>query len=758
MRKILFLLAAVLLVAPAPSEAKRVALVVGNGAYEHAGTLLNPISDATAMAEKLEGLDFEVILGTDLPFSGMRQALGRFGRALKGADVGLIFFAGHGIQIDGQNYLVPVDADLQDETDVYVDLLQLNDMMRVMEASVDTRLVFVDACRDNPLARKLRRSMGSTRSTSVGEGLAKLDAAVGTLIAYATAPGSVAEDGSGANSPFSTALLNHIGTPGMEVRQVLTRVRADVIGATRGAQIPWDSSSLTGDFYFAEKEPEPEPEPEPEIIASAEPASVSASVSASAPAAVSAPVSSPAPAVTRNTGAVDSVIEIEVWKTAKELNTVAGYEAYKARFCPGGFFCGFADIGLAGLAQPQPQPQPQLQPQLQPQPQPEPQPQPQPEPLLRPEPVVQEQDALRPEPVLAARPTAPVAEPAEVPAPRIETPVTIIKAPAQAALQTEEPASLAAPQPFVAPTPADIESGLELTRGEWRDLQAALNVLGHKAGLVDGRPGRKTRNALADWQLASGSSGSGYLDSGQVRRLLGEAKLREAEIERERAAKAAETKVANIAPSSAPAAAPAKEEPRLVDTAAFFARGEPIEVLCGRGGGNWGDSGAANYKALNRWSAGTPSGDVAFGGVAAGAADRAWHGSASNYAAEATAIADGDLSVLLTHLKVSNASSFCRATTANGLQSRGTSAWKDWRYLAKNSKGVLDHESFTIEGFRLSTSLLRMGSGASAPYCVAFAGARRWDWIGGFICDPSLTSMDAVEGMLGRLRIAGVLG
>ncbi|MEZ5825151.1 MAG: caspase family protein [Geminicoccaceae bacterium] len=200
----------------------------------------------------------------------MRRSLVEFGRALSGADAGLFFYAGHGMEFNGSNYLVPVDADLQTEADVYVQTMILDDILRVMESAVPTRLVFLDACRNNPLARRLQRNMNPSRGAALGRGLAKVDAGVGTLIAYATAPGDVAEDGEGANSPFTTALLEHLPVRGVEVNEMLTRVRRDVVSVT-GSQVPWASSSLVGPFFLGgdvEPEPEPEPVPAPLAIAS----------------------------------------------------------------------------------------------------------------------------------------------------------------------------------------------------------------------------------------------------------------------------------------------------------------------------------------------------------------------------------------------------------------------------------------------------------------------------------------------------------
>ena len=238
-RLLLHLLLAVLLTltlalasAATAAEGRRVALVVGNGAYAATAALPNPPNDARAVAAALRSLGFEVLEPTNLDHPAMRATLAGFAERLEGAEVGLFFYAGHGLQVAGENYLVPVDARLRREAQLAFEAVPVQAVLRVMEAEVPTRLVLLDACRDNPLARTLARSMGATRSAAVGQGLAQVQAALGTLVAYSTAPGEVALDGTGGHSPFTAALLEHVATPGLEVRQVLGRVRGSVYDAT----------------------------------------------------------------------------------------------------------------------------------------------------------------------------------------------------------------------------------------------------------------------------------------------------------------------------------------------------------------------------------------------------------------------------------------------------------------------------------------------------------------------------------------------
>jgi tetratricopeptide (TPR) repeat protein len=229
---------------------RRVALVIGNSKYQHATQLRNPSNDAADITQALRKLGFDAIEGRDLDRHGMEDKIREFGRKLEGADLALLFYAGHGMQVDGKNYLVPIDAKLERAGDLSLDTIEVGQILAQMEAEKRVNLVFLDACRDNPLARSFSRSLG-TRSTSVGSGLAAIQSAIGTMITYATQPDNVALDGDGRNSPFTTALLKHVATPGLEISALMKRVRADVIAATHEKQVPWDHSSLVGDVILA---------------------------------------------------------------------------------------------------------------------------------------------------------------------------------------------------------------------------------------------------------------------------------------------------------------------------------------------------------------------------------------------------------------------------------------------------------------------------------------------------------------------------
>ncbi len=238
---------------------RRVALVIGNGAYAHVRALPNPTNDARAMAKSLRDIGFVVTEGTDLDRTAMQATIRDFLRDAARSQVAVVYYAGHGVQIDGRNYLAPIDIQFRAGSGMTDAMMDMDTILAGLDDQVRTNILILDACRNNPMAPKLA-SAGPARDIEAGSGLAApatLGAGstlgAGTLIAFATAPGQVALDGEGANSPFSAALTRHIGTPGLEVQQMLTRVRAEVVAATKGKQVPWSNSSLLGEVYLAEK-------------------------------------------------------------------------------------------------------------------------------------------------------------------------------------------------------------------------------------------------------------------------------------------------------------------------------------------------------------------------------------------------------------------------------------------------------------------------------------------------------------------------
>ncbi len=250
---------------PAPGQAGagaqgevKVALVIGNGAYQYAPPLANPVNDAVDMAATLEDLGWTVIEGYDLEFGPLREILRDFARALDEADHALFYYAGHGLQLDGENFMVPVDAKLQDQGEVEFESVALNTAVAQLTRASGTRLVFLDACRDNPLAEDLARQAAAARSAAIGAGLAQLDELTSeTLIAYSTQPGATATDGVGRNSPFTAGVLRHIATPGLDVQEMMRRVRQSVMDDTNDLQVPWDNSSLTAGFSFVPSQDPP---------------------------------------------------------------------------------------------------------------------------------------------------------------------------------------------------------------------------------------------------------------------------------------------------------------------------------------------------------------------------------------------------------------------------------------------------------------------------------------------------------------------
>jgi formylglycine-generating enzyme required for sulfatase activity len=255
-------MSALLIAAPAAHADKRVALVVGNSAYRYTPELANPRNDAADMAAVLGKHGFEVIIGIDLDKAAFDRKVGEFVVTLKGADAGVFFYAGHGLQVAGRNYLVPIDAKAEEAALVDLEMVQVDTLHAIMERQTETNVLFLDACRDNPLARNLARSMG-TRSAEVGRGLAEIKAGVGTLISFSTQPGNVALDGAGRNSPYTGALVERLKAPKDDLSAILIDVRNDVMRATRNKQVPWEHVALRARFYFtAPAAPGPVPAPQ----------------------------------------------------------------------------------------------------------------------------------------------------------------------------------------------------------------------------------------------------------------------------------------------------------------------------------------------------------------------------------------------------------------------------------------------------------------------------------------------------------------
>ena len=241
------LLALALILPAAPAfAAKRVALVLANSAYQNAPPLTNPVNDGAVIAKTLKDAGFDVVdFRRDLPALETRRALREFADAARGADIALVYYAGHGIEVEGSNYLIPVDAKLERDTDVFDEALSLDRVLVAIDPAKQLRLVILDACRDNPFGKNMKRTV-ATRG--IGRGLAQVEpTSPNTLIAYSAKAGFTAQDGDGSNSPFTVALSKHLTTPGLDVRRAFGFVRDDVLKTTNNKQEPFVYGSLGGE-------------------------------------------------------------------------------------------------------------------------------------------------------------------------------------------------------------------------------------------------------------------------------------------------------------------------------------------------------------------------------------------------------------------------------------------------------------------------------------------------------------------------------
>ncbi|WP_369723737.1 caspase family protein [Bradyrhizobium sp. LLZ17] len=302
---------------------RRVAFVVGNGAYKNVAQLPNPPIDAKAMAATLRNVGFEVIEGSNLSRDQMTEKLLDFGRKAQGSDVAVFYYAGHGIAVGGSNYLLPIDADIKSEMDVKLGAaINIDLTLDQTMGDAKVKLVFLDACRDNPFAAKIK-SNSATRSVNVQSGLAEMKSGEGTLIAFATGPGQTALDGQeGNNSPFTRALIDNITKPGVEIQQAMTSVRAQVNEETHKGQLPWGHTNLIGAVYL-------NPAQQTQV-ANAAPTAASGS----------APVAA--------TGASSDGVELEYWRSVKETNKPEELNAYLSTY-PNGQFKALALARLAAI-------------------------------------------------------------------------------------------------------------------------------------------------------------------------------------------------------------------------------------------------------------------------------------------------------------------------------------------------------------------------------------------------------------------------
>ncbi|TDQ84048.1 putative caspase-like protein [Dongia mobilis] len=312
-------LALVLGSAPAAAE-KRIALVIGNGKYDGAiGPLANPPRDAEVMGKQLAALGFQVVKLVNGDQKAMKRAISDFGGRLLAAGpdaVGLFFYAGHGVQIRGINYLIPVGAAIEREADAELEAVNAEWVLDQMSyAGNSVNIMLLDACRNNPLTRSFR---------SADRGLARMDAPTGTFVGYSTAPGEVAADGTGENSPYVAALASEMGKPGIALEETFRNVRVRVMAETDQRQVPWDSSSLTGAFYFRAPQQTAAIAPQP-----------------------AAPAAQAATAATAGQEAGES--ERLFWESIKDSSDPAEFEAYLAQY-PNGHYSGLARLKVSRLS------------------------------------------------------------------------------------------------------------------------------------------------------------------------------------------------------------------------------------------------------------------------------------------------------------------------------------------------------------------------------------------------------------------------
>lgn len=317
------------------SPDKRVALVIGNQNYLSTAPLKNPINDATAITGELERIGFDVVQGLDLDYDALRDTVRAFTREARDADVTVFYYAGHGIAVDGENYVVPIDAKLNDPVDWEFEVYNVAEIMRLINRSPGPSLVFLDACRDNPLAAILAQAQGMSSRSLNNRGILRIPTETlgtsGSVIAYATEPGQVATDGTGDNSPFALALLDHLGRENTDFASITSLITHDVLKMTDGMQRPRFDVSLTGPLMLNVVE-EPEPIQEEQEVASLDP-------------------TVPTPTPLAQTG--PSNAEQLMFEAALASNDVADYEAFLTAF-PNSTFAPVAQNAVKRLGASQP--------------------------------------------------------------------------------------------------------------------------------------------------------------------------------------------------------------------------------------------------------------------------------------------------------------------------------------------------------------------------------------------------------------------
>lgn len=531
----------------------RVALVIGNGDYDFS-SLDNPVNDARAISEALRAVGFDVTTLTDASYRDMRRAYIEFGRRLQDGGVGLFYYAGHGVQVNGENYLIPVDVVIEAQEHVEAEGVNMRDVLaRMGGARNRLNIVILDACRDNPF-KSVMRSGG-------GRGLARANAPTGTYLAYATAPDQVAYDsGGGEHSPFTAALVEALGTPGADLDDVFLDVRRSVLEATDERQVPWVSNSITGQFYFRPDIPDVPGTSGPQV-AETTPAKVGKTVGGAGPSSQATTTPTPAPDLTQGPGETmmtsPAAGQALFWASIMNSDNPVLYRNYLDRW-PDGTYAPIARQRLAeldadseappgtaaeGLSRSAGGERTQASSNVA---------------TLTPVPLgadgSDDPDALDPlgrtALMIAARDNdqARIRRLLDAGA-RVDivgadgnTALTLAaweghidcarllfdagadplaEGPAGPAWEglARLPAGEALLSEIVRAEPEIGETILDPTREDWRDTQARLNAQGHGAGAVDGQPGPRTRAALGAFQDSQSLPATGYLDGATLARL-----------------------------------------------------------------------------------------------------------------------------------------------------------------------------------------------------------------------------------------------
>ena len=491
-----------MLVTPASAQ-QRVALVIGNGSYAHAPSLANPLNDAADIGAALERLGFAVTRIVNADRAKLWDGLQNFSLAASASEVAVVFYAGHGIEVDRRNFLVPVDARLLSDRDVEFETVPLDLLSRAVEGARGLRLIVLDACRDNPFAAVMQRA-GGTRS--IGRGLARVEPRGEALVAYAAKEGTVAADGAGRNSPYTEALLAHLEEPGLEVGLMFRKVRDAVLASTGGRQEPFVYGSLSSRGAFLAAPPEPEPAP--------------------APAPPTAEAQSPPAPAAGGSEALRALAEREhlFWESVKDSQNPDELQAYLDRYPEGAYAvlahgrlkrmrAGSADHEAAEAGDAPAPDDAGVSARLEAE-----------RLAAEREFWVSVKDSQRPEELEAYLDTYPEGAYAVLARSRLDrlanSPDDAETAPqSTAAVATAAQDDPSTPQPSV-PTPEAVEASLGLERAERRQIQLGLASLGHDPGPADGLFGLGTRGAIGRWQSSRGSEASGHLDAEAAKLLL----------------------------------------------------------------------------------------------------------------------------------------------------------------------------------------------------------------------------------------------